>query len=260
MSNESADVYGANSDVYGANSVANALRTLLFLRGREYVRLTEVSDHLGVARSTAHRLLATLRTHGFVEQEPAGRRYRLGPALTTLARGIADERALIRIARPHLQALRDAARETANLLVLDGPDCFFLDGVEGPRTLRVAQRTGDHLPAYTTAGGKVLLAELTLDQVREHYPRGVTPLTPETVPDLDSLAADLAECRSRGYALNFSESVAEVHAIGVPVRDHHGVCVAAVTVAAPSTRLGHTEAAELFPLLERAASDITKEL
>lgn len=253
MSNESADIYGANS-------VANALRTLLYLRGREYVRLTEVSGHLGVARSTAHRVLTTLRTHGFVEQEPDGRRYRLGPALTSLARGIADERTLIRIARPHLQTLRDAARETSNLLVLDGPDCFFLNGVEGPRTLRVAPRTGDHLPAYTTAGGKALLAELTPEQLRERYPRGITPLTPNTVPDLDLLVADLAECRARGYALNLAESIRDVHAVGVPVRDRYGICVAAVTVSAPSTRLDRTRAAELFRLLEQAASGIAKEL
>ncbi|WP_089099236.1 IclR family transcriptional regulator [Streptomyces hyaluromycini] len=247
-------------DPYGAASVANALRTLLFLRGRESVRLTDVSDHLGIARSTAHRLLSTLRTHGFVEQELGGKRYRLGPALLALARGMVDERALIRVARPHLEALREATQETANLLVLDGPDAFFLDGAEGPRTLRVAARTGDHLAAYGAAGGKALLAELPPETVRMRYPQGLSRLTPRTLPDLEALLADLAVSRARGYALNFDESVAEVHAIGMPVRDPAGVCVAAVTVSAPGTRLGHADIEGLLPPLRAAAAGIATDL
>ncbi|MER5793438.1 IclR family transcriptional regulator [Streptomyces sp. NPDC001980] len=247
-------------DPYGAASVANALRTLLFLRGRESVRLTDVSDHLGIARSTAHRLLSTLRTHGFVEQELGGKRYRLGPALLALARGMVDERALIRIARPHLEALREATQETANLLVLDGPDAFFLDGLEGLRTLRVAPRTGDHLAAYGAAGGKALLAELPPEAVRMRYPQGLSRLTPHTLPDLDALLADLAVSRARGYALNFDESVAEVHAIGMPVRDSAGLCVAAITVSAPGTRLGHADIEGLLPPLRKAAADIAADL
>lgn len=254
MQKESGDVSG---DVYGTSSVGNALRTLLFLRGRESVRLTDISDHLEVARSTAHRLLSTLREYGFVEQEPGGRRYRLGPALLGLARGVADERALIRAARPHLEELRDAARETTNLLVLDGPDSFFLDGVDGPHPLRVAPRTGDHVPAYATAGGKALLAELPPEAVRMRYPHGIARLTPATLPDLDALHADLLLCRERGYALNLEESVSDVHGIGAAVRDRSGVCVAAVTVSAPSTRLDRTRAAELAPLLGRTAAAVS---
>ncbi|PGH47071.1 IclR family transcriptional regulator [Streptomyces sp. Ru87] len=244
----------------GSSSVGHALRALLYMRGRESVRLTEVSGHLGVARSTAHRLLATLREHGFVEQEPAGRRYRLGPALVALARGIGDERALIRVARPHLEALRDAARETSNLLVLDGPDVFFLDGADGPQPLRVAPRTGDHVPAYGTAGGKALLAELPPGALLSRYPKGLQRLTPTTLPSLDALAADLAACRARGYALNLDESVPDVRGIGVPVRDRTGVCVAAVTVSAPSTRLDAARTEELAPLLRRAAERIAADL
>lgn len=213
-----------------------------------------------MARSTAHRLLSTLRAHGFVEQEPGGRRYRLGPALISLARGVIDERALVRAARPHLKALRDAAEETANLLVLDGPDAFFLDGVEGPRTLRVAPRTGDHVPAHATAGGKALLSELPPEEIRRHYAHGVARLSPATLPDMDALAADLAVSRQRGYALNFAESGTDVHAVGVPVRDRHGVCVAAVSVSAPSNRLDRTRAADLLPLLRQAAEGITAQL
>lgn len=247
-------------DAYAASSVDNALRTLVYLRGNPSARVTDISDHLGVARSTAHRLLTTLRGHGFAEQEPGGRRYRLGPVLLGLTRGAVDEPALVRAAHDHLVRLRDAAGETTNLLVLDGPDSRFADGVEGPHPLRVGPRTGDRVPAYGTAGGKALLAELAPEAARTRYRRGLPPLTATTLPDVDALVADLAATRARGYALNLDESVTGVHGVGVPVRDRFGTCVAALTVAAPSTRMDVARAAELAPLLRATAERLGAEL
>ncbi|MGH3368997.1 MAG: IclR family transcriptional regulator [Nocardioidaceae bacterium] len=251
---------GTTGDVYGARSVDNALRTLVYLSGRQCARVTDISDHLGVARSTAHRLLTTLRGHGFVEQDPGSRRYRLGPVLLGLTRGPVDDATLVEVAHGHLVRLRDEVGETTNLLVLDGPDSRFADGVEGPHTLRVTTRNGDRVPAYATAGGKALLSELAPDAVRTRYRHGLTRLTTSTLPGLDALAADLDVTRARGYALNLDESVIGVHGVGVPVRDRFGTCVAAVTVAAPNTRLDHARAAELAPLLLRTAERIGAEL
>jgi IclR family transcriptional regulator, acetate operon repressor len=258
----------AGDTAYGASSVENALRTLSYLGGRDTVRVTDVSDHLGVARSTAHRLLHTLRAHGFVEQVPAGRRYRLGPVLLALAHGraVVESRGrigtaqLIQTARPYLERLRDEAAETSNLLCLDGPDALFLDGVDGPHPLRVAPRTGDRVPAYATAGGKAQLAELPVAAVRLLYPAGLGRLTTATLPGLAELDEELARARERGFAVNIDESVQDVHAFGVPVRDGHGACNAAVTVSVPSTRGGRSRAVELVPLLRRAACGITAQL
>jgi DNA-binding IclR family transcriptional regulator len=247
-------------DAYAASSVDNALRTLVYLRGHQPARVTDISDHLGVARSTAHRLLTTLRGHGFVEQEPGSRRYRLGPVLLGLTRGAVDEQTLVQVAHGHLARLRDAAGETTNLLVLDGPDSRFADGVEGPHPLRVGTRTGDRVPAYATAGGKALLAELSPQAARTRYRRGLARLTASTLPDLDALVADLSVSRARGYALNLDESVVGVHGVGVPVRDRFGTCVAAVTISAPSTRLDEARAAALAPLLQQTAERIGAEL
>ncbi|SCK39958.1 IclR family transcriptional regulator [Streptomyces sp. WMMB 322] len=248
------------ADAYAASSVDNALRTLVYLRGHHSVRVTDISDHLGVARSTAHRLLTTLRGHGFVEQEPGGRRYRLGPVLLGLTRGPVDEPTLVQVAHCHLARLRDEVGETTNLLVLDGPDSRFADGVEGRHPLRVGPRNGDRVPAYGTAGGKALLSELSPESARTRYRRGLTPLTASTLPDVDALIAELAVTRARGYALNLDESVVGVHGVGVRVRDRFGTCVAALTVAAPSIRLDPGRAAELAPLLRETAERIASEL
>src|SRR4030081_1774764 len=95
-----------------SDSVSNALRVLLLLRDRESVRVTDVSTHLDVAPSTAHRLLSALRAQGFVDQEVGSRRYRLGLTLLTMAREALSDRTLPRLARPHLERLSARVNET----------------------------------------------------------------------------------------------------------------------------------------------------
>ncbi|WP_020672918.1 IclR family transcriptional regulator [Amycolatopsis nigrescens] len=242
------------------DSVSNALRILVLLRDREPVRVSEVGEALGVARSTAHRLLSTLRLHGFVEQEPGGRRYRYGPTLVGLLRDAAGGQDLVRLARPHLDRLCAEVNETVNLLVLDGPEVLFVDGVEGRQPLRVAPRTGERVPAYAAAAGKVLLAELSADEVRSRYPAGLDRLTEATLPDVAALLEQLALVRSLGYGVNLDESVPGVHAVGVPIRDGHGEPFAAVTISGPSTRLTPRRTAELVPELRHTAACVSAAL
>jgi len=246
--------------VYAIDSVSNALRSLLYLRGRAEVRVTELGSYLGVAPSTAHRLLATLRTHGFVEQVPGSRAYRLTALIGTFSPGPPDRRRLLQVARLPLVLLSRESGETSNLLVLEGPDVRFLDGVESTSTLRVTPRTGDSLPAHGTAGGKAMLASLTESEVRLLYDGGLAHLTSWTIVDLDVLEADLAVVQERGYATNVNESVLDVGGVGAPIHDRAGQVVAAVTVSGPASRVNDDTAPTLYRLLRRAADSITAQL
>ena len=250
----------APSDAYSLDSVTNALQTMLFMRGRAGVRVTEVAGHLGVAPSTAHRLLATLRANGFVEQSVGSRAYRLAPLVATFSAGFVDRSRIIRIARPALAQLSRESGETANLLALDGSDIRFLDGVESTLTLRVAPRTGDVLPAHGTAGGKAILSAMNPEDVRALFAGSLPALTSETITDADLLEADLAAVRARGYATNFGESVGEVGAVGVPIVDGSGQCVAAFTVSGPLSRVSTATADALHPLLRAAADHVAAQL
>lgn len=248
------------SDAYGIDSVSNALRALLYLRDREQVRVSDLSAHLGVAVSTAHRLLATLRANNFVEQVPGAHTYRLSPLMGTFSHVSPDRSTLVRVARPALVRLCQKAGETANLLVLEGPSVRFIDGVETMKPLRVAPRTGDHLPAHCTAGGKAMLSLLPPEQVRVLLGRKLSRLTGQSIGTHAALRKELAETRERGYAINLHESVVDVAGVGVPVLDRRGRCVAAVTVSGPASRIDQDTAASLSPLLRAAAQHITARL
>jgi DNA-binding IclR family transcriptional regulator len=229
----------SRAPAYPIASVDNALRLLVLFRDRPRVRLSEASEYLGVAHSTAHRLMAMLAFHGFVRQEPDSRAYVAGPVLTEI--GLAAVRELdIRLhARPALEQLAAALGETAHLAVLEGDTVRYLDAVESPRALRVAARTGTTLAANCTASGKALLAELPDAEVTALFPgqAALTALTGRSITTRPRLLAELQRVRERGCAVNIEESEDGVASVAVAVHGPRLAPAAALAVSGPVSRL-----------------------
>jgi IclR family transcriptional regulator, acetate operon repressor len=225
-----------NKPPYAIESVDNALRILQALRDSGQVRVSDVAAELGIARSTAHRLLAMLVYRDFAVQAE-DRSYRPGPAIAAEPlRGEPAQR-LRQVMRPHMEALCDQVAETINLVVRLGTQTRFLHTVESAQVLRVGDRQGTVLPAWKTSGGKALLAELTDAQLTALL-RGANGRPPEgmTAAERRSLVVELRLIRDQGYAENIEESESGVCAIGLCVRDKAGDPVAALSVSAPSVR------------------------
>ena len=225
-----------NKPPYAIESVDNALRILQALRDSGQVRVSDVAAELGIARSTAHRLLAMLVYRDFAVQAE-DRSYRPGPAITAEPlRGEPAQR-LRQVMRAHMEALCAQVAETINLVVRLGTQTRFLHTVESAQVLRVGDRQGTVLPAWKTSGGKALLAELTDAQLTALL-RGANGRPPEgmTAAERRSLVVELRLVRDQGYAENIEQSESGVCAIGLCVRDMAGDPVAALSVSAPSVR------------------------
>jgi DNA-binding IclR family transcriptional regulator len=232
---------GAGDDEFdpraGVGAVDNALRLLALYREREVLGVSETARLLKVGRSTAHRLLTTMRAHGFVVQDPS-RAYRVGPALRELGAAIAESGVVRARCRPYMQALCDELGETVNLVSLRGTDAVFVDSVETRRPLRVAGREGVVLPAYAVSAGKALLAALPVDVLRELYTDGaLTPLTERTLRTRAALEAQLEIVRQRGYAVNIGESERGITAAACVIPDLAAGERLAIAVSAPSSRV-----------------------
>jgi IclR family acetate operon transcriptional repressor len=225
-----------NKPPYAIESVDNALRILQMLRDSGQVRVSDVAAELGIARSTAHRLLAMLVYRDFAVQAE-DRTYRPGPAIAAEPLRAEPAQRLRQVMRPHMEALCDQVAETINLVVRLGTQTRFLHTVESAHVLRVGDRQGTILPAWKTSGGKVLLAELSDAQLTALL-RGASGRPPEgmTVAERRGLVNQLRLVREQGYAENIEESESGVCAIGVCVRDKAGDPVAALSVSAPSVR------------------------
>lgn len=249
-----------NSPTYPLASVDNALRLALELRNRPSLRVADAADLLGVARSTAHRLLSMLAYRGFASQDPATRAYTAGPVLTDAGLYVARSLDVRRAARRYLEWVRDTLGETVHVVVLEGSQARFVDGVEGSHALRVGTRIGMLLPAHATSGGKALLAEMSDDDVTTLFGGSLPAVTQQTIGDLDTLRRELERVRRRGYAINVEESEIGIAAVGMCIRGPAGEPVAALAVAAPSARLTRRRIPELVPTIVEATRRISAAL
>lgn len=246
----------------GLVSVDNALHLMQLIGERRALRVAEAAEALGVARSTAHRLLTALRHRGFVTQDKRNGVYRPGRALLEVGLAAIGRVDIRHVARPVLDWLRDATQETVSLLLLEGSSVRFVDCVESPRSVRVGSRTGIVLPAHCTAGGKAILAGLPRHDLDRRYPtRELEGRTPSSITTWETLEAELDEVRHRGYAMNFGEGESNICAVGAVIDDPIGYPLAALAVAVPSSRLATVEQAqELAPMLREAQASMREAL
>lgn len=245
---------------YPLASVDNALRLLQILRDTGTLRLKDAATELGVAPSTAHRLLAMLIYRGFVIQDE-NRNYVPGAAMGEGPAGVNSTRYLRLLAQPHLEVLSSQVGETANLMIRVGTKVRFLSTVEGPSILRVGDRRGAVLVAHTTSGGKALLAELSPTIIARLF-RSQWSDTSESLDERQyaSLLAELDLVRARGYARNDEESEDGVSALGMAVHDSDRKAIAAVSVATPATRFTKLLAGGLISAMSQTMVEIERDL
>ncbi|MEO3867888.1 IclR family transcriptional regulator [Nonomuraea sp. B12E4] len=241
-------------------SVDNALSLLALIGEQRAIRVSEAADRLGVARSTAHRLLSALRRHGFVLQDKPNGVYRPGPVLHEIGLAAIGRIDIRSVARPVLEELSERTRETVSLSLIEGRNVRFLDCVESPRTVRVGDRTGIVMPAHCTAAGKALLAGLSETELdRRFQDRTLVTRTPNSISTWERLEKELALVRRHGYALNEQEGEEGVCAVAVAVRDLANAPLAALAVLLPAARIGQADARRDFvPLLDRAAAAVQR--
>lgn len=221
---------------YPIESVDNALRVLMLLVERPEIRLTDVSSHLSVASSTAHRLLAMLAYRGLVRQDPKTKVYRSGPSLDVLAFSVVGRLDIRVRARPVLEKLNVDLRETVHLGRLDGTQVDFVDSIESPQALRVSARLGAAMPAHCTSTGKALLAALTDEQLDGLYSGpDLAQLTPRSITSKKALKSALAIVRRRGFATSDEEGEEGVVSVAVPLRGGAFALAASVPVSRMDT-------------------------
>ncbi|WNG86327.1 IclR family transcriptional regulator [Mycobacterium sp. ITM-2016-00317] len=216
---------GETGPAYPIASVNNALLLLLLFREQQRVRLTDACKYLGVAHSTAHRLLAMLAHHGFVQQEPVTRAYVAGPALVEVGLAVVSSLNVRKQARPAMEKLNAKLGETVHLGVLEGNEVRYVDAVESERALRVVARTGTLVPAHCASLGKALLSLLTDQELTALYPLSAEPFVARTARSITTQAEllnEIAEARSRGYAVNSGETEDDVGSVAVAFRDRAG--------------------------------------
>lgn len=222
--------------------------------------VTELARRLGLHKSTASRLLATLQRRGLVEQDEESGKYRLGLVVIRLAERAERTLDLKGIAWPDLERLARATRETVSLGIVEGDAYLTVAQVDGPNMVAQADWTGRPTPLHCTASGKVLLAALAERDVMRIARPGLPARTERTITTIETLMDELAKVRRRGFATAFSEWIAGTNAVAVPVLDARGRVVASIGIWGPSYRVTPARVAELVTAARAAAASITTRL
>jgi DNA-binding IclR family transcriptional regulator len=172
-----------------------------------------------------------MRREGWIVQDPATEKYRLGPVPVEIGLAALATLEFRAVARPHLEAMAERTGETSYLGILLGSDVVYVDVVLGGHAIVAKRDIGARLPAYRTAIGKVLLANLSRDQLKAI----LLATAPNSSPE--RLEGELAEIRRLSIALNDEESAPGVFSLASPLRDFNGHVVAGIGIGGPKTRL-----------------------
>ena len=224
--------------------------------------VTELSKRLKLHKNNVFRLLATLESRGYIEQNKATENYRLGLKALELGQTFIKQMGLLRQAKPILERMVEESNETSYVAIYKENHIVYLDVIETSLTVRVVSRVGSRLPAYCTASGKVHMAHMSEEELDELLASTkFVQHTPATIANADAMRKALDKVREDGYAIDDEELDAGVRCIAAPIRDYTRRIVGAISISGPSMRISDERIkAELVPLVLNASSDLSTRL
>lgn len=243
------------------SSVRNALKILRsFSMDEPEKRVSDVARELGLSKSSASRLMATLASEGFLSKNPDTGHYRLGVSVLTLSTIFISSLDLYQESLPVLKWLVKETGEAAHVAVMEGTDVVYINKVESKHPIRILTYMGRRNPAYCTSSGKVLLAYQAPEVVEEIISKGLEKYASHTITDPVKLQESLAKIRKDGFAVSVSEILDGITSIGVPIRDYSGQVVAAVSIVGTNQHINKKTIPPLVDLVKKAGKEISERL
>ncbi|MHA3980862.1 IclR family transcriptional regulator domain-containing protein [Halovulum sp. GXIMD14794] len=252
------DLFGDNPKNYSLTLAKGIAVMEMFGPDLRTITFQSAADRLGTSRATARRLILTLHAMGYLDRTNEG--YQLTARCLAISRSFLAGNSILSMLADKVRRLATQIDCPCSIVSLSGPDVMFLCRDPSRRVYASQLALGDRLPAHASAGGKLLLATLEDAAIRDwfaaHSPGQVAS---RTITDPDTMLADAAEIRMRGYAVSEGELEDSLVSLAVPVRDHAGAIKLALIISQFSTRMTADEVAAhyLEPVLA-AAEDISQ--
>jgi DNA-binding IclR family transcriptional regulator len=221
--------------------------------------LAELSAHLNLPKSTLHRFLMSLETHGVLRREENDRKWRLGYHLIVWGSHAAESTTLREIARPFMCELVAVSGETAILTVYHDYKVIVFDMCETSYSVRLKMEIGTQRAPHAGASSKVLLAYLPEEEVMAIVKeKGLPKLCTNTITDFHVLMEELERIRSRGYAVSLEETDVGAWGVATPIFDRRGRVVGAIGLAGPTQRYSQEKLDQFVELCRKQAGGISE--
>jgi DNA-binding IclR family transcriptional regulator len=243
------------------NSIVKAFKLLELLATKNEFQLAEVCQLLKLPKTTIHRMLLTLESLGYVQQNPKNLGYMASIKLFELGGKVIQNLDLIQIAKPLMIELYEKTGETVNLGVLENCDVVCIDKVDSKRYLRIDQPIGTRAKAYHAAMGKAILAYLPEEERKQLLSESaISSATPKSLKTTSAIEKDLQGVRERGYSIDDEEYSMGVRCVGAPIFDHNSKVLAGLSIAGPALRITEKDIGSLAKLVTWTATSISNNL
>ena len=243
-------------------SVSRALDIITMLSLKKGgLGVTEISKQIDINKSSVYRILSTLVQYGYVEQDEETGRYKLGYKFLEISSKLLDSIDLRSEARPFLQELENETNEVVHLVVYDQGEVVYIEKLEGNELLRMHSKVGKRAPMHCTSVGKAILSQLPDNVVEGIIERKGMPVhTIHTITDKEVFMKELEQVREKGYALDLEENELGITCIAVPIFDHTGKVVSAVSISGPTIRMTEERLEQLHKRMITIGKQISERL
>jgi DNA-binding IclR family transcriptional regulator len=243
------------------NSVLKAIDIIdLFSLEEPRLGLSEISRRLHIPKSTAHNLLNTMLSRGFIEKTDNDQ-YALGVAIIACSQAVRVNVELRDRAARLLRELADASHESVYLTTLDGLQCLYIYAIESPRRLLARTAIGDRVPLHCTSVGKAIMAHMPRSEVaRIAKTVGLPGYTPKTITSVAALQKELDAIRAQGYSLDREEHEEGTYCIGAALLDEKGRPIGACSVSGIDPEIIGGRLPELAAWVMHTAQEVSRHM
>ena len=250
-----------SADQRGGSVIDNAIAVLRCFSSEEpLLGVTEIAHRVGVHKSTASRLLATLETSDLVERDPVSRQFRLGMGLISVAAPLLADMDVRRVAYPVLQELTVQSGETTALMLWNGYESVCVEQVASSQQIKHTSPLGARYNTAYSSSVQIFLAEQPTERVRKLLTSGSVTMAEPTAQRVDDYCEQLSRVRAAGVAVNYGKATVDEVGISAGIRDHRGDLIAAVMVAAPRFRVSEYQATIMAEAAVNSAQEVSQRL
>ncbi|GCL74302.1 IclR family transcriptional regulator [Paenibacillus naphthalenovorans] len=240
------------------SSVQNAVRLLnAFSPEEAELGISELSEKLGIAKSTVHRLVTTLSGEGFIAKDPNTNLYRLGISILAISNIVTSTMPLHQTALPVIRQLGKKTKESIHIGIFRDGEVIFLNRIDGINTHASLSMIGSRVPAHCTSSGQVFLAYQPKETVNLLFSKGLKAYTRKTVTDVKQMHALLDKVREQGFSVSVEELHEGIASVAAPIRNSRGQVIATVSIPGPVQRISKDALPLLTKLVLQAAKEIS---
>jgi IclR family acetate operon transcriptional repressor len=248
-----------HSHAGSVQALDRGLTLLAIIAEADGLSLTTIAQRAGIAASTAHRILTTLKAAEFVQCDEARGGYLIGVKAFRVGSAFLRNRKLVDVGRRVIRELMETSGETASIAIEKDDTVVFISQMESHNAIRAFHRPGARGQLHASSLGKAMLASLSDEAVlKKLHHIGMQRFTEHTIVDPAALIADLQLSRKRGWTVDDEERADGMRCVGAAVYNEYGEVMGAISVSGPMVRMTDERLGELGPMVKRAAAEITE--